>query len=227
MERSIDRLAEAAGPVDAIGIDMPIHLNETSDRVCDSAARRLMRPFSSCVFNAPVLSVLDCETYLDAWRGFVRGSGQEDLEADMGARPEDPRGRGLASFGGLHGLRSASGGRVRGDGRRGGRSAKRTSEGAQVRRALLSAQGLTAPVWPSGAGVDDLLDAPRGGVVDGTSGARRRSLIARSASDRARPTASDLVLEPVTRREIEVPEAERVDPRRARRRCRTRGRTRR
>ena len=60
------RLADAAGAVDAIGIDMPIHLNETSDRVCDSAARHLIRPFTSRVFTAPVLCVLDCETYLDA-----------------------------------------------------------------------------------------------------------------------------------------------------------------
>ena len=36
---------------------------------------------------------------------------------------------------------------------------ERTSEGAQIRHALLSALGLTAPERPSGAGVDDLLDA--------------------------------------------------------------------
>jgi predicted RNase H-like nuclease len=36
---------------------------------------------------------------------------------------------------------------------------KRTSEGAQLRHALLRAEGLTPPERPSGVGVDDLLDA--------------------------------------------------------------------
>ena len=86
--------------------------------------------------------------------------GQEDLEADMGARPEDPRGRGLASFDVLHGLRGASGGCRSLRWPAGGRSARSAPRKARtIRHALLGGHGLTAPERPSGAGVDDLLDA--------------------------------------------------------------------
>ncbi len=65
---SIGALAVAAGPVAAIGIDIPIHLNEETDRPCDAAARRLIAPCGSRVFNAPVRDVLAAKTYDEALR---------------------------------------------------------------------------------------------------------------------------------------------------------------
>ena len=55
-----------AGDVDAIGIDIPIHLNDDSDRPCDTAARRALSPHGSRVFNAPVSAVLRSASYADA-----------------------------------------------------------------------------------------------------------------------------------------------------------------
>jgi predicted RNase H-like nuclease len=159
VERSIDRLAGAAGPVDAIGIDMPIHLNETSDRVCDSAARQLIRPFTSRVFNAPVLGVLDCETYLDACDASFAALGKKISKQTWALVPKirevelwrDSAGCTVyevhpeAAFAAMAGRVVAA--------------RKRTSEGAQIRSALLEAQGLTPPARPVGVGLDDLLDA--------------------------------------------------------------------
>jgi predicted RNase H-like nuclease len=59
-------LATWAGAVAAIGIDIPIHLNDRSDRACDLAARRALSPHGSRVFNAPVRALLRCATYLQA-----------------------------------------------------------------------------------------------------------------------------------------------------------------
>ncbi len=159
VERSIDRLTEAAGAVDAIGIDMPIHLNESSDRVCDSAARQLIRPFTSRVFNAPVLCVLDCETYLDACTASFAALGKKISKQTWALVPkirEVEQWRTSAGCGvyEVHpeAAFAAMAGRVVA-------ARKRTSEGAQVRRALLSEQSLTPPERPAGVGVDDLLDA--------------------------------------------------------------------
>ena len=159
VERSIDRLAETAGPVAAIGIDMPIHLNESSDRVCDSAARRLIRPFTSRVFNAPVLRVLDCETYPDACAASFAALGKKISKQTWGLVPkirevEHWRTSAASAVYEVHpeAAFAAMAGSVVAE-------RKRTSEGAQRRRALLRAQGLTPPERPSGVGVDDLLDA--------------------------------------------------------------------
>jgi predicted RNase H-like nuclease len=159
VERSIDRLADLAGPVDAIGIDIPIHLNESTDRVCDSAARRFIRPFTSRVFNAPILAVLDCETYLEACAVSAAALGKKISKQTWELVPKirevehwrrsaecppfevHPEG-GFAAMAG-HPLAER----------------KRTPEGQQLRRGLLTIEGLTPPGRPSGVGVDDLLDA--------------------------------------------------------------------
>ena len=159
VERSIDRLAADAGPVAAIGIDMPIHLNESSDRVCDSAARHLIRPFTSRVFNAPVLHVLDCETYLDACAASFAALGKKISKQTWALVPkirevEDWRTAAECAVYEVHpeAAFAAMAGSVVAE-------RKRSSEGAQLRHALLHAEGLTPPERPSGVGVDDLLDA--------------------------------------------------------------------
>jgi predicted RNase H-like nuclease len=64
--KDIAELTAWAGDVAAIGIDIPIHLNDDRDRACDTAARRALSPHGSRVFNAPVSAVLWCSTYVDA-----------------------------------------------------------------------------------------------------------------------------------------------------------------
>ncbi len=64
--KDIAELIAWAGDVAAVGIDIPIHLNDNSDRACDTAARRALSPHGSRVFNAPVSAVLRCSTYVDA-----------------------------------------------------------------------------------------------------------------------------------------------------------------
>ena len=159
VERSIDRLAAAAGAVAAIGIDMPIHLNESSDRVCDSAARQLIRPFTSRVFNAPVLSVLDCEAYPDACAASFAAMGKKISRQTWGLVPkirevEHWRTSAQCAVYEVHpeAAFAAMAGSVIA-------ARKRTSEGAELRRVSLRAQGFTPPERPSGVGVDDLLDA--------------------------------------------------------------------
>ncbi len=64
--RTVAEVVDRASPVAAIGIDIPIHLNENADRPCDSAARRALSPHGSRIFNAPVLAVLRAESYAEA-----------------------------------------------------------------------------------------------------------------------------------------------------------------
>ncbi len=64
--KHISALVAFAGDVDVIGVDMPIHLSDASDRPCDTAARRALSPHGSRVFNAPISAVLASATYEDA-----------------------------------------------------------------------------------------------------------------------------------------------------------------
>ncbi len=64
--KDISELVGFAGNIDVIGIDIPIHLNDDSDRPCDTAARRALSPHGSRVFNAPVSAVLHCASYAEA-----------------------------------------------------------------------------------------------------------------------------------------------------------------
>lgn len=64
--RDMPTLIGLAGPVDVIGVDMPVHLSDDTDRPCDTAARRALSPHGSRVFNAPISAVLASATYEDA-----------------------------------------------------------------------------------------------------------------------------------------------------------------
>ena len=57
---------EWAGPVDAIGIDIPIGYVHGGLRSADVQARAFVGPRSSSVFAAPPLEVLDAESYVEA-----------------------------------------------------------------------------------------------------------------------------------------------------------------
>ena len=156
---SIGALAEAAGPVTAIGIDIPIHLNDDADRPCDAAARKLIAPCGSRVFNAPVRDVLSAKTYDEALRISRQRCGKGISKqtwhlvpkiAEAGAWfvgercpvyevfPE-------AAFGAMVGCVIAE--------------PKRSRDGAEIRRRALDEQGVALPARVSGVGRDDLLDA--------------------------------------------------------------------
>lgn len=57
---------EWAGPVDAIGVDIPIGHVDGGSRRADVEARAFVGPRSSSVFAAPRPEVLDAESYVDA-----------------------------------------------------------------------------------------------------------------------------------------------------------------
>jgi predicted RNase H-like nuclease len=111
------------------------------------------------VFNAPVLCVLDCETYLDACAASFAALGKKISKQSWALVPKIKEVEQWRTSAGCpvyevhpEAAFAAMGGCVIAD-------RKRTSEGAQVRRALLISDGLTPPERPAGVGVDDLLDA--------------------------------------------------------------------
>ncbi len=60
---------EEAGGDSIVGIDIPIGIPENEARVCDRAARQLLRwPRSSSVFSPPVRAALCANTFVDALR---------------------------------------------------------------------------------------------------------------------------------------------------------------
>ena len=127
--------------------------------MCDSAARQPIRPFTSRVFNAPVLCVLECETYLDACAASFAALGKGISKQTWALVPKIKEVEQWRTSAGcpVYEVHPEAGFVVMAGGVVAAR--KRTSEGAEVRRALLSEQGLTAPERPAGVGVDDLLDA--------------------------------------------------------------------
>jgi predicted RNase H-like nuclease len=58
--------ASAAGPLDAIGIDMPLHPPEAGHRLADLAARAHLGRKASSIFATPALPVLDAASYAEA-----------------------------------------------------------------------------------------------------------------------------------------------------------------
>ena len=60
---TIAELVAAAGPVDAVAIDIPIDLPADVPRVSEQLARRLLPGRASTVFNAPAAAVLDAADY--------------------------------------------------------------------------------------------------------------------------------------------------------------------
>jgi len=63
---TIAELVDAAGPVDAVAIDIPIDLPVDAPREAERLARRELPGRASTVFNAPAAAVLDAADYPDA-----------------------------------------------------------------------------------------------------------------------------------------------------------------
>jgi predicted RNase H-like nuclease len=73
---SIGALLDAAGAVDVVGIDMPIHPAERDPRPADVAARLHLRGKASSVFPTPARSVLEAGSYADACAAARRLNGK-------------------------------------------------------------------------------------------------------------------------------------------------------
>ena len=62
----VEAACAAAGPIEAVGIDMPIHPPETGSRPADLAARAHLGRKASSIFLTPVRSALAAPSYADA-----------------------------------------------------------------------------------------------------------------------------------------------------------------
>jgi len=63
---TIAHLTDRAGPVDVVGVDIPIGLGTTGARLADSVARNELGSLKSSLFTAPVRDALSAETYKEA-----------------------------------------------------------------------------------------------------------------------------------------------------------------
>ena len=149
---------------DAVAIDIPIGLPGAGTRACDSAARALLGRRSATVFAAPVRSVLRCASYADARAVLARAGG-----ASMSAQ----------AFGIVAAVRAVDAAVSPADehriveahpevafalmGREDALPGKRTAAGVGVRLQLLQRWLPTVldavATVPTGAGLDDALDA--------------------------------------------------------------------
>jgi predicted RNase H-like nuclease len=156
-------LASQAGPLDVVGVDMPIGLADAGIRRADMLARGLAGPRRASVFLTPVRAAVECGDYAAASAISVRLTGQgisrqsyalrgKILELDEWTRVATVRVAEVhpeLSFAGLAGAPLAS--------------SKATWAGATTRRRLLAAAGIGLPdelgLAGAKAGMDDVLDA--------------------------------------------------------------------
>lgn len=158
---SIAELVEAAGPVEAIAIDIPIELPVDTARVAEQLARRQLPGRASTVFNAPALAVLDAADYPagNAANKAALGLGLSkqtwylvpkihDVHEWLKTGPAVPvvEAHPELCFAAMHGGVLVDG--------------KTTAAGESLRRSLLAAHGLhVEAVRGPGVAVDDILDA--------------------------------------------------------------------
>ena len=146
-----------------VAVDIPIGLPDTSGRLADAEARRVLRGKSSSVFSTPVRAALEAASY--EADGRPPGSDRRPHQRQRpGVRParEDPAGRRmgpLAARSGGH--RGASGGQLRADGGSAGAGPQegRRRRRSPARRAREPRHRGAALVPGAGFGEDDLLDA--------------------------------------------------------------------
>ena len=157
-------LVRETHPVSVVAVDIPIGLPDSSGRLADAEARRVLVGKSSSVFSTPVRAALEAATYaegraanLAATEGRTSVSAQayalreKVLQADAWVRS----GPGVpvievhpeVSFSRMAGAPVLA--------------RKKDEDGVRARREALAAHGIVAPPWFRGAGFgeDDLLDA--------------------------------------------------------------------
>jgi predicted RNase H-like nuclease len=160
---TVASIIAAVGPVDAVGIDIPIGLPLDGPRAADAAAQRFLGSRRSTVFSTPVLEALEAPTLAEAI-ALSRARTGAGISAQAyalrarilevaawlpGAAVEVREVHPEVSFAVLAGSPLAT--------------SKRTWNGAHDRMAALATAGIRLPdrLGPAGAaaGVDDMLDA--------------------------------------------------------------------
>ena len=158
---TIAELVAAAGPVDAIAIDIPIDLPVDTARVAEQLARRRLPGRASTVFNAPASVVLDAPDYpaANAANRTALGLGLSKQTWYLVPKIRDVR-EWLETGPAVTVVEAhpeicfaAMNGGVLVDG-------KTTAPGESLRRSLLAVHGLDVEaVRRPGVAVDDILDA--------------------------------------------------------------------
>lgn len=158
---TVAALAEAAGPLAVVAVDIPVGLPDETRREADVQTRRFVGPRASSVFTTPVRDSVYAASFGQA-NALSReriGAGVSQqawalrtriAEVDAWLRQDLPfvvvEVHPEASFAKMAGAPAASG--------------KRSAEGAAERRQALSRAGVGVPsTLPTGVAVDDLLDA--------------------------------------------------------------------
>lgn len=158
---TIAELVAAAGPVDAIAIDIPIGLPSDTPREPERLARRLLPGRASTVFNAPAAVVLDAADYTSANAANRAALGLglskqtwylvpkiRDVHDWLATRPAVTVVEAHPEL-----CFAAMNGGVLVDG-------KTTTAGEELRRSLLTGHGLAVDARRrTGVAVDDILDA--------------------------------------------------------------------
>jgi predicted RNase H-like nuclease len=155
-------LLSELGPLDAVGVDIPIGLSGGAPRAADVLARRLLGRRASSVFMTPPRAALESATYAEALAACA-AAGAAGLSRQAYALAQKILDVEGAIIGGAADVREVhpecSFARMAGD-----RPAapKRTWDGMQERVARLAARSIRLP-WPLGlppqVAADDVLDA--------------------------------------------------------------------
>jgi predicted RNase H-like nuclease/ADP-ribose pyrophosphatase YjhB (NUDIX family) len=150
--------------VPVVAIDIPIGLPDSSGRLADAEARRVLVGKSSSVFSTPVRSALEAPTYAEAREANLAATdGRTSVSAqayalrgkvlDVDAWVRSGAGAQVIEVHPEVSFARMAGGPVL--------ARKKDPDGARARREALAAHGIVAPPWFRGAGFgeDDLLDA--------------------------------------------------------------------
>ena len=139
----VEAACAAAGPIEAVGIDMPIHPPEAGSRPADLAARAHLGRKASSIFLTPVRSALAAPSYADACAVSRALHGRAISRQAWALRKK------ILEVGAwLPGAPIMAG--------------KRSPEGLAARRHALSDAGIPAPIdlaEARGVAPDDVLDA--------------------------------------------------------------------
>ncbi len=167
--RTITELVELVGEdnhVSVVAIDIPIGLPDTTGRVSDAEARKVLVGKSSSVFSTPTRAALEAQTYVEARAANLVATGgstsvsaqayalrEKVLQVDAWVRSGPRPGVEVIEVHPEVSFTRMAGAPVL--------ARKKEPEGVVARRAALAAHGIVAPAFFRGAGFgeDDLLDA--------------------------------------------------------------------
>jgi predicted RNase H-like nuclease len=146
-------------PFGSVGVDMPIGLVDGPPRACDIEARRFLGAGGSSVFPAPPRAALGCTDYPSALAAARSATGRGISLQTFNLIPKvaeldrliDPSSQDIVEVHPECSFKMLNDGHPL--------PSKKTADGRIIRRLLLTEHFDIPPRAPSGAAVDDLLDA--------------------------------------------------------------------